>query len=126
MCLNFDPETRDLVQNIHLGSSSASGPEFGHFKYQFSLNLRHLLLKGKLSLYYSDDQIYKTELGRACSTHGERKGVYRVLVAKPEGRRPLERPSRRWEVIKVNLLDVTWEAWTGSIWLRTGTGGGLL
>jgi hypothetical protein len=57
---------------------------------------------------------------------GERRGVYRVLVAKPEGRRPLERPSCRWEVIKVNLLDVTWEAWTGSIWLRTGTGGGLL
>jgi hypothetical protein len=28
---------------------------------------------------------------------GERKGVYRVLVRKPEGKRPLERPRRRWE-----------------------------
>jgi len=27
---------------------------------------------------------------------GEEKGVYRVLVGKPEGKRPLERPSRRW------------------------------
>jgi hypothetical protein len=28
---------------------------------------------------------------------GEGRGVYRVLVGKPEGRRPLERPRRRWE-----------------------------
>jgi hypothetical protein len=28
---------------------------------------------------------------------GERRGVYRVLVGKPEGKRPLERPRRRWE-----------------------------
>jgi hypothetical protein len=28
---------------------------------------------------------------------GERRGVYRVLVGKPEGKRPLERPRYRWE-----------------------------
>jgi hypothetical protein len=28
---------------------------------------------------------------------GERRGAYRALVGKPEGRRPLERPRRRWE-----------------------------
>jgi hypothetical protein len=28
---------------------------------------------------------------------GERRGAYRVLVGKPEGRRPLGRPRRRWE-----------------------------
>ena len=28
---------------------------------------------------------------------GERRGVYRVLVGKPEGKRPLRRPRRRWE-----------------------------
>jgi hypothetical protein len=27
---------------------------------------------------------------------GERRGVYRVLVGKPEGKKPLERPRRRW------------------------------
>ena len=38
---------------------------------------------------------------------GERKGAYRVLVGKPEGRRPPERPRRRWEDnIKINLQDV--------------------
>jgi hypothetical protein len=35
---------------------------------------------------------------------GERRGAYRVLVGKPEGRRPLERPRHRWEDnIKINL-----------------------
>jgi hypothetical protein len=31
------------------------------------------------------------------STHGEGRGVYRVLVGRPEGKRPLGRPRRRWE-----------------------------
>ena len=34
---------------------------------------------------------------------GERRVVYRVLVWKPEGKRPLRRPRRRWEDIKMNL-----------------------
>ena len=38
---------------------------------------------------------------------GERRGVYRVLVGKPEGRRPLGRPRRRWEDnIKMDLQEV--------------------
>jgi len=38
---------------------------------------------------------------------GERRGVYRVLVGKPEGRRPLGRPRHRWEDnIKMNLQEV--------------------
>jgi len=38
---------------------------------------------------------------------GERRGVYRVLVGKPEGKRPLGRPRRRWEDnIKVDLEEV--------------------
>jgi hypothetical protein len=35
-------------------------------------------------------------MGGACSSDGEGKGVYRVLVEKPEGKRPLKRPRRRW------------------------------
>jgi hypothetical protein len=46
-------------------------------------------------------------MGGGCSTYGERRGVYRVLVGKPEGRRPLGRPRRRWEVnIKMDLQEV--------------------
>ena len=35
-------------------------------------------------------------MGGTCSTYGERKGVYRVLVGKPEGKRSLGRPRRKW------------------------------
>jgi hypothetical protein len=53
--------------------------------------------------------------------------VQRVLVGRPEGRRPLGRPRRRWEDnIKMDPQDVGWGALTGVIWLRIGTGGGLL
>ena len=36
-------------------------------------------------------------MGVACRTMGERRGVYRVLVRKAEGKRPLVRPMSRWE-----------------------------
>jgi hypothetical protein len=50
-----------------------------------------------------------------------------VLVVKPEGKRPLGRRRRRWEDrIKVDLQEVGWGAWTGSICFRIGTSDGLL
>ena len=39
---------------------------------------------------------------------GESRGAYRVLVGKPEGRRPLGRPRRRWAHIKIDLREVEW------------------
>jgi hypothetical protein len=59
---------------------------------------------------------------------GVRRGAYRALVGKPEGRRPLGRPRRRWkDNIKMDLREIGWGgAWTGSKWPRIGTGGGLL
>jgi hypothetical protein len=58
---------------------------------------------------------------------GERRGAYRVLVRKREGRRTLGRPRRRWEDnVKTDLGEVEWGARTGSIWVRIGTGSGLL
>jgi hypothetical protein len=42
----------------------------------------------------------------------EGRGVYRVLVGKPEGRRPLGRPRRRWEDnIKMDLQEVGGSCW---------------
>jgi hypothetical protein len=35
-------------------------------------------------------------LDEPCSTNGEKKNAYRLLVGKPEGKRPLGRPRRRW------------------------------
>jgi hypothetical protein len=49
---------------------------------------------------------------------GERRDVYKVLVGKPEGKRPLERSKLGWENnIKMDLQDVgceMWGLWTGS------------
>jgi hypothetical protein len=45
-------------------------------------------------------------VGGTCSTHGEGRGVCRVLVGRPEGKRPLGRPRRRWEDnIKMDLRE---------------------
>ena len=59
---------------------------------------------------------------------GERRDVYRVLVGKTEGKRPLGRLRRRREDnIKMDLQEVgCGGVWTGSSWLRIGTGGGHL
>jgi hypothetical protein len=48
---------------------------------------------------------------------GEVRGAYNILVRRLEGKRPLGRIRRRWED---NIK------WIGLIWLRIGTGGGLL
>jgi hypothetical protein len=59
--------------------------------------------------------------------YGARRGVCRVFVARPDGRRPLVRSRRRWENnVKIDLRDLGWRAWPGSIWLWVETGGELL
>jgi len=58
---------------------------------------------------------------------GKRRGVYRILVRKPEGKRPLGRTRSIWEDnIKMDLQEVRCGGWTGPIWLRIGTGDGHL
>ena len=58
---------------------------------------------------------------------GETRDVYRVLVGKPEGKRPLGRTKLRWEDnIKMDIQEVECEVWTGLRWLRIRTGGGHL
>jgi hypothetical protein len=48
----------------------------------------------------------KNEIGGACSSDWEGRGVYMVLVGKHEGKRPLGRPRRRWEDIRMDLQEV--------------------
>jgi hypothetical protein len=46
-------------------------------------------------------------MGGSCSTNGERRNAYRLLVGKSEGKRPLGRPRRRWmDNIRMDLGDV--------------------
>jgi hypothetical protein len=50
----------------------------------------------------------------ACSTNGEKRNAYRLLVGKPEEKRPLGRPRRRWvdririDLVQVECGDVDW------------------
>jgi hypothetical protein len=56
---------------------------------------------------------------------GEKRNAYRLLVGKPEGKRPLVTPSRRWvDNIKMDFGEMVWLVW-GLIWLRIGTSGEL-
>jgi hypothetical protein len=49
-------------------------------------------------------------VGRVCSTYGERRDAYRVLVGTTDGKRPLGRPRHRWEDnMKMDVQEVECE-----------------
>jgi hypothetical protein len=53
-------------------------------------------------------------------------GACRVLMRKPEGKRPLGRRRRKWEeYIEIVGQEIGWVTWSGLIWVRRGTGGVL-
>jgi hypothetical protein len=55
-------------------------------------------------------------VGGTCGTHGEERGVYRVLVGRPEGKRPLERRRPRWDNnIKMDIREIGID---GANWIR--------
>jgi hypothetical protein len=66
-------------------------------------------------------------MSSAYNFYGERRSVYRVLVGKPEGKRPLGKHRRRRGII-LRWTFRKWGVgtWTGTIRLRIGTGGGHL
>jgi hypothetical protein len=79
----------------------------------FSISLK--LHSGELhNLYSSPDIIRQIKSKRMrwvgnVASMGEGRSVYRILVGKPEGKRPLERPRRRWEDgIKIDLREIGW------------------
>jgi hypothetical protein len=56
------------------------------------------------------------EMGRACSTNGEKRNAYKIFVGNPEGKRQLERLRRRWvDNIKMNLREIGWD---GGDWIN--------
>jgi len=59
-----------------------------------------------------------------CVAHmGETIAVYKVLVGKHEGNRPLRRLSHRWEDnIRMDVTEIGGKLWIGFIWLRIGIG----
>jgi hypothetical protein len=57
----------------------------------------------------------------------DKKNAFKIMVGKPEGKRPLERLRSRWEDnVRMYLREMGWKVWTGFIWLRIGASDGLL
>jgi len=74
---------------------------------------RRKLHNEEINVLYSSPNIVrvkkvaKNEMGGACSAYGEGRSVYRVLVGKPGGKRPVGRSRRRWEDnIKMDFQEV--------------------
>jgi hypothetical protein len=65
-------------------------------------------------------------VGGACSAYGEGRGVYRVLVEKPEGKRLFLDLGVDGRIIKAILRTLGVWVWTGLSFLSIGTGGGHL
>jgi hypothetical protein len=55
-------------------------------------------------------QVKEVEMDMTCSMHEEKRNAYRILVGKPERKRPLRRPRHRWKYnIIVDLTEVGWD-----------------
>jgi hypothetical protein len=63
-------------------------------------------------------------MGRTSITNGDKRNAYRILVGKPEGKSHYEDEIVDGLIIK--LISERLDVWTGLIWLRIGTSGGLL
>ena len=86
------------------------GDSIGHCKKEISYEYMH---NDDLNDLYSTPNIVRVIKSRRmrwaghAARMGEERGVYRVLVGKPEGRRPLGRPRRSWvDNIRTNLQEV--------------------
>jgi hypothetical protein len=56
-----------------------------------------------------NNQVAEDEMDGSCSTNGEKRNAYRLLVGNPDGKRPLGRPRRRWvDNIRMDLGEVGW------------------
>jgi hypothetical protein len=61
------------------------------------------------NLYSSQNQVKEYAMGRACSTNEEKRNANRILMVKPDGKRPLGRPRCRWvDNIKIYLREIGW------------------
>jgi hypothetical protein len=57
---------------------------------------------------------------------GEQRKLHKIFVGKSEGKRPLGKPSCRWENgVRMDVREIGLGVWSGSVWLRIVTGGGL-
>ena len=91
------------------------------------------LLNEELNDLYSSPNIVRViksrrmRLAGHVAHMGEETGVYKALLGKPEGIRPLRRPRRRWvDNIRTDLQELGCGMWSGLGWPMIETGGGSL
>jgi hypothetical protein len=66
-------------------------------------------------------------MGGACSTNGEKRNAYKLLVGKTDGKKTLGRRRRRWvDNIKMDLGEIACGILTVLVWLRIAISGELL
>jgi hypothetical protein len=103
-----------------------------NFHNQVKRHCRRMYNEELRNLYTSTNIIRVTKLRRTRwaghSAHmGGMRNAYKVVVAKPPGKKPLRRCRHRWEDnIRTDLRETGQKMWTIFIWLRTGTSGRLL
>jgi hypothetical protein len=64
-------------------------------------------MRSVCTLHQYDNQTKEDEMGRACSRLGKDEHLFKIMVRKPEGKRPLARSGCRW-ILKLNLK-IGWE-----------------
>jgi hypothetical protein len=78
------------------------------FKEEFHVQHQNKLRGNLFCVSYLP--VKKDKMGRACSTNGEKRNAYRLLVGKPDGKRPLGRPRRKLVGnIKMDLREIGWD-----------------
>jgi hypothetical protein len=104
---------------------------FGPKRDEVTVEWRKLHNEELRDLYSSPSIIRIIKSRRRWMSHvarmGEKRNAYRLLVGKPEGKRPLGKPRRMWmDNIRMDLERWDGVMWTGFVGLRIGTGGELL
>jgi hypothetical protein len=81
----------------------------------------------KIILYFRIMKARRMRWAGHLARMGEKRNAYRLLMGKPEGKRPLGRPRRSWvDNIRMDLVKVGWGDVDGLVWLTIGVGGELL
>ncbi|PNF29998.1 hypothetical protein B7P43_G06210 [Cryptotermes secundus] len=125
VCLEVNTEkTKYMLLSRHQNAGQNHDIKIGNrcfenvaqFRYLGAMTDRNLIqeeIKRRLNLgnscYHSVQNLLSSRL-QSCSTNWGTRNAYRILVGKPEGKRPLGRPRRRWvDNIRMNLKETGWD-----------------